>query len=171
MKEQLTYRRSSSNVFLSMTLEELKKAYSKMPGKKIYREVKDKSITPDTDPATYILKFGMHKGVPLKDVPCDYLEWVISNVESRPDVVELLKKFLGVPKDILAVCAQTISDVYAEASKMDVTLFSKEDALQYQHSMDATRRMQAVLDNDKGKGSPQAKEALRALRALLDGSW
>ena len=96
-----------------------------------------------------------------------YLHWVITNVDSRPDVVELVKKFLGIPRDIFSVCAQTVANFYAEASKMDVTTLSKEDALRYQQTMDVTRRMQAVLDNDKGKGSPRAQEALRALMA----SW
>jgi hypothetical protein len=132
-----------------MTLDELKKAYARMPGRRIYRNVKDKSITPSTDPALYTLKFGAHKGVALKDVPIDYLHWVITQVDSRPDVVELVKKFLGVPRDIFSVCAQTVANVYAEASKMDVTTLSKEDALRYQQTMDVTRRMQAVLDNDK----------------------
>jgi hypothetical protein len=150
-----------------VTLDELKKTYTRKPGKKIYRKVKDKSISSSTDPATYTLKFGCHKGVALKDVPIDYLHWVITQVDSRPDVVELVKKFLGVPRDIFFVCAQTVANVYAEASKMDVTTLSKEDALRYQQTMDVTRRMQAVLDNDKGKGSPRAQEALRALMA----SW
>ena len=101
------------------------------------------------------------------NIPTDYLEWIVTNVDSRPDVVELVKRYLGVPRDIFSVCAQTVANVYAEASKMDVTSLSKENALRYQQTMDVTRRMQAILDSDAGKGSPQAQEALRALRAQL----
>ena len=47
----------------------------------------------------------------------------------------------------------------------DVLDLTYVQQLQYEHWMNICRRMQAVIDKDGGKGSPQALDALRALRA------
>jgi hypothetical protein len=67
-----------------------------MPGKRVYRKVRE-NIPSDVTPAQYTLKFGMHQGIPLKDVPREYLEWVLLNVKNRPDAVVIIQKFMGVP--------------------------------------------------------------------------
>jgi hypothetical protein len=47
----------------------------------------------------YVLKFGMHSGKALMDIPTDYLEWVVLNVTNKPIVVKKVKEFLsGLPQ-------------------------------------------------------------------------
>ena len=45
------------------------------------------------DPATVTLWFGRHKGRPLRDVPRDYLDWVVREVE-HPELVAKVRRFL-----------------------------------------------------------------------------
>jgi hypothetical protein len=50
----------------------------------------------NVDPKEVILNFGMHKGKALRDVPNQYLEWLISNVKDRPALVEAVKRFFRI---------------------------------------------------------------------------
>lgn len=82
-----------------MNADDLKKAYAKLPGKRIYHKLKDKNITPETDPGAYVLKFGKYKNTRIQDIPVEYLNWFIVNVTSRPDIVELMKRYLNFPQE------------------------------------------------------------------------
>jgi hypothetical protein len=61
--------------------------------------------------------------------------------------------------------AVLIEKDYAKARLIDVLKLSSGNQYHFRMWMDHTRRMQAVLDADAGKGSPQALQALRALMA------
>lgn len=48
------------------------------------------------------MPFGQHKGVPIEDVPIDYLRWCIDNLDAneKPDVYELVEnEFIQRKKD------------------------------------------------------------------------
>jgi hypothetical protein len=177
-----------------MNVNDLKKAHARLPKRKKYFSGKDKSITPDTNPATYVLKFGKFKGEQLQNVPTQYLEWVVSNVNSRPDVVALVKRYLqkasknppapkvarsaegakavvggGPSPSFIDQCSCWIYRLYQRAADIDVTQLSEEEFLVYQYWMDTARKMQTIIDQDGGKDSPEAQVALRALQALLVG--
>jgi hypothetical protein len=69
-------------------LKELQERYAKLPGKLIHRRVRE-NIPSDTKPEEY--------GMKLQDIPREYLEWIILNVENRPGCIEMIQKFMGVP--------------------------------------------------------------------------
>jgi hypothetical protein len=78
-----------------MNVDELKRRYQLPQKKRVYPKVRDKSITEDTIPGEYVLGFGKYKGERISSIPHDYLQWIVSNVTSRPDVVELVKRYLN----------------------------------------------------------------------------
>jgi hypothetical protein len=81
-----------------MTVDEIKKMYSQPPQKRVYPKVKDRNITEETIPAEYCLTFGKFKGEKISSIPTYYLEWIVTNVTSRPDVVELVTRYLSQPQ-------------------------------------------------------------------------
>ncbi len=90
---------------------------------KVYRE----RISPDLKPEDYTLKFGMHRGVKLQDVPREYLEWILTSVKNRPDAVEMIQKFMrwgpSPPPSISTVRGRLIKKTHTIAglaSKYDV---------------------------------------------------
>jgi hypothetical protein len=80
-----------------MNVDNLRRQYAQIPPKRVYPKVKDPNIQEGTIPAEYILSFGKFKGEQLSKVPTHYLQWIVSNVTSRPDVVELIKRYLNQP--------------------------------------------------------------------------
>lgn len=89
-------REICASTFKNMNVTELKKMCAKLhEKKKVYRKVRDKSITAQTIPAEYILTFGKFKGEKISNVPPHYLEWIVTNITNRPDVVELVAQYLS----------------------------------------------------------------------------
>jgi hypothetical protein len=109
--------------------------------------------------------------------------WMVANVTSRADVVELVLKFLNTcasapaqsadqgkrEGSLLEECSRMISIVYRKAADIDVLNLSPENRLKYQLCMDTCRMMQSIIDQDNGEGSPQAQRACQALKASLLG--
>jgi hypothetical protein len=46
------------------------------------------------------MPFGKHKGIPLEEIPDDYLLWVLDNVplDNRPSLCEAIRHRLGLPR-------------------------------------------------------------------------
>jgi hypothetical protein len=86
-----------------MNVDEIMRRYSQLPQRRLYRKVKDQTITPETNPSGYRLTFGKFKGEVLSNVPPDYLEWIITSVTNRPDVVNVVKRYLNVPEEAPSV--------------------------------------------------------------------
>jgi uncharacterized protein (DUF3820 family) len=65
-------------------------------GKKTRRvKVKEEDFS-NVKPEEVVLSFGMHSGKVLKDVPYEYLCWLVQNVANRPGLVEVVKRYLNV---------------------------------------------------------------------------
>ncbi|SRR6266436_5099840 len=64
-------------------------------------------------------------------------------------------------------CSRLVSAFYKKAAQIDVLKLNTVNQIKYRYWMDISRRMQAVIDQDRGKGSVQALVSLRALRASL----
>jgi hypothetical protein len=72
----------------------------------LIRSLRERGITAETflngdssGPAPFdyggvVMPFGKHKGVKLRDVPHDYLLWVVENIDKRPLLVKQVSEFL-----------------------------------------------------------------------------
>jgi hypothetical protein len=107
---------------------------------------------------------------PLKPVP------KLSSLQSltRKPLPKSLAQF-GVKIAIQRYASQ-VEDNYTKARLINVLSLSPRLQSQYRLWMDITRRMQAVLDGDPERVSPQSLQALRALwtgwvRSSLKSSW
>lgn len=52
------------------------------------------------DSGEVIMPFGKHKGIKLRKIPHDYLAWVDSNCELRPDLKEAIEMELMLGEDV-----------------------------------------------------------------------
>jgi hypothetical protein len=81
-----------------MNANDLKKAYAKLPGKLIQAPSR-KKVPYAGDPKDFVLDFGQHVGVALKDTPVSYLVWIVNNVTNRASTVAIVKSYLnGIPE-------------------------------------------------------------------------
>jgi hypothetical protein len=79
--KDLKYWDNPSSTFTSMTIQQLREAYGKEKPTQIHV-------------SEYALEFGKYRGVPLKNVPPQYLQWVVVNVKNRPEPVSMVRKYL-----------------------------------------------------------------------------
>ena len=81
--------------FLSMNTDDVKKAYAKLPGRIIKGPPHRRKAPYSGDPKDFILDFGKHAGTALKDTPVSYLIWMVENITNKPDLIELVKRYLS----------------------------------------------------------------------------
>ncbi len=140
-------------------LNDLKKAHARLLGKLIHRKVKE-NIPSNIEPEEYTLKFGMHRGTPLKDVPKDYLRWMLLNVKNRPDAVAMVQKFMGIippapvrPKvdggkgPSFSQYRELIARHYNTSKGYDISTFNERGLFLYQRCMDSCRKMRAIIES------------------------
>ena len=82
-----------------MSVDDLKRAYERLPGKRIKRPVRTVRNPYSGDAKDFVLNFGMHINKRLEETPVSYLTWILDNVTNRPDVVEQVNRYLNGSKE------------------------------------------------------------------------
>ena len=83
-----------------MNVNDLKKAYARLPGR-IIKRVKETPFS--GEPKDYVLNFGQHVGTALKDTPVSYLMWIIENVSNHPVCVSVVRQYLNGEKPSVSI--------------------------------------------------------------------